>query len=248
MRIGLTTLAFCCSLSLPAAADPLHDGANAFKKEDYKTAMTLLAPLAEAGDGRAECMVTVMRDIASGKSASYAVDALAWTCLAATHGQSRQQLALGEDFGSGFLVKRDDAMAVQLIRLAAENGLPEAQASFGHVYTTGRGVEPDLAQACQWWGRAAAQGGVREAQRNLGLCYLTRTGVPQDDERALFWLGIAKREERKQEGAPLELLDGILERKAEPRDAVWEAVVRRVQPRRLPAIAQMILNWKPVPE
>ena len=245
MRIGLIGL-FCCGLGVPVMADPLHDGTNAFAKEDYKTAMALLAPLATQGDGRAECMVTVMRDIASGKSASYSVESMAWDCMAATHGKPWQQLELGDHFADGFIMKQDDTMAEQLIRLAADQGLPRAQLRLGDLYARGRGVTTDLTAACRWWGRAAKQGSERAAQRQFGTCYLTGTGVPQDDMQALLWWGIAKRTGNGPGAAWNDLMKRL--EVDEPPDELWETVVRRVSPGRLAELQHMIRTWKPEPE
>jgi TPR repeat protein len=246
MRISLVALAVSIGLSMPAAADPLHDGTEAFRKNDYKTAMALLAPLAAQGDGRAECMVTVMRDVDSGKSESYSVESIGWKCVAATYGKPWEQFSLGTDYYSGDLaVKQDYGMAAQLIQLAAEQGLAPAQNWLGDLYERGQGVAPDLIAACHWWGRAARQDNTREARRKFGTCYLTGTGVPQDDIQALLWWGVASRVGNFQleDSVPY-----ILHAPRHDDDELWETIVRRVPPEKLPALQGTIRNWKPVPE
>ena len=61
------------------------------------------------------------------------------------------------------------------------------------MYQTGRGVDPDPAQAVFWYQRAAAAGNAR-AQANLGNLYLAGIGVPQDNAVAANWFELAARQ------------------------------------------------------
>jgi hypothetical protein len=67
-RTGIILLVSAC-LGPGAWADALHDGTGAFAKKHYSDAMRLLAPLADAGDPVAGCMVTIMLDRARGRVA-----------------------------------------------------------------------------------------------------------------------------------------------------------------------------------
>ncbi len=58
------------------------------------------------------------------------------------------------------------------------------------MYSKGRGVPQDYAEAVRWLRRAAEQGGAR-AQYNLGLSYAKGIGVPQDYVRSHLWLSLA---------------------------------------------------------
>ncbi|MCL2725942.1 MAG: SEL1-like repeat protein [Polyangiaceae bacterium] len=51
-------------------------------------------------------------------------------------------------------------------RKAAEQGDAEAQAALGFMYSEGRGVAKDEAEAVKWWRKAAEQG-YEEAQSAL---------------------------------------------------------------------------------
>jgi TPR repeat protein len=55
------------------------------------------------------------------------------------------------------------------------------------MYTEGRGVPRDYAQAVKWYRQAAAQKDPR-AERNLGLMYLSGRGVPLDEPQGVAWL------------------------------------------------------------
>ena len=66
-------------------------------------------------------------------------------------------------------VVHDDAKAVELWTLAAEQGFAVAQFELGAMHATGRGGLPqDFAQAAMWWKRAAGQGN-EDAIKNLRM-------------------------------------------------------------------------------
>ena len=57
-------------------------------------------------------------------------------------------------------VPQDDAEAVRWYRLAADQGLADAQFSLGVMYAIGDGVPKDDAEAARWYRLAADQGYV----------------------------------------------------------------------------------------
>lgn len=69
---------------------------------------------------------------------------------------------------------------------AASQGFDSAQFSLGNMYSDGRGVIKDEAQAVKWFTKAAEQGGY-VAQFNVGLMYATGQGVKKDNEQAFNW-------------------------------------------------------------
>ena len=75
-------------------------------------------------------------------------------------------------------------------RLAAEQGVAEAQAFLGVRYATGRGVPEDDREAVRWY-RLAAEQGDASAQLNLGFMHANGRGVPQDDREAVRWFRLA---------------------------------------------------------
>ena len=82
------------------------------------------------------------------------------------------------------------ADAVAAIRVAAEQGVADAQFNLGSMYDLGLGVPQDDAEAVRWY-RLAAEQGDAGAQYNLGLMYEHGRGVPQDYVAAHMWLNLA---------------------------------------------------------
>lgn len=72
------------------------------------------------------------------------------------------------------------------LRQAAADGDARAQFEIGAIFTEGRAVEQDYAEAAIWYERSAAQGLV-PAQYRLGNLYETGTGVEKDLEVARLW-------------------------------------------------------------
>ncbi|KKC35277.1 hypothetical protein WH87_16945 [Devosia epidermidihirudinis] len=72
------------------------------------------------------------------------------------------------------------------LRQAAADGDARAQFEIGAIYTEGRAVTQDYAEAAKWYERSAAQGFV-PAQYRLGNLYEGGTGVDKDLEQAKLW-------------------------------------------------------------
>lgn len=72
------------------------------------------------------------------------------------------------------------------LRQAAADGDARAQFEVGAIYTEGRAVPQDYAEAAKWYERAAAQGFV-PAQYRLGNLYEAGQGVEKDIEIAKLW-------------------------------------------------------------
>lgn len=72
------------------------------------------------------------------------------------------------------------------LRQAAANGDAKAQFEVGAIFTEGRAITQDYAEAGKWYERAAAQGFV-PAQYRLGNLYEAGQGVEKDIEVAKLW-------------------------------------------------------------
>ena len=72
------------------------------------------------------------------------------------------------------------------LRQAAADGNARAQFEVAAIYTEGRAVEANPAEAAKWYERSAAQGFV-PAQYRLGNLYEAGTGVEKDLEMARLW-------------------------------------------------------------
>ena len=66
-------------------------------------------------------------------------------------------------YADGEGVPEDDAEAVRWYRLAADQGLANAQYNLGVMYADGEGVPEDDAEAVRWY-RLAADQGLANAQ------------------------------------------------------------------------------------
>ena len=85
---------------------------------------------------------------------------------------------------------QEQAAALQLYRLAAEQGIAGAQCRLGVMYAEGRGVDQDDHESVRWF-RLAAEQGDAEAQGGLGLAYATGRGIAQDFVAAHVWMTLA---------------------------------------------------------
>ncbi len=74
--------------------------------------------------------------------------------------------------------------AVKYARMAAENGLDDAQWLLGWFYLNGTGVEKDPGEAVIWLQKAADQGNAK-ALKSLAGCYFQGIGVQKDTEKAI---------------------------------------------------------------
>ena len=84
----------------------------------------------------------------------------------------------------------DYVEALNLFRVAAEQGNSDARLILGLVYANGDGVPEDYAEAVKWF-RLAAEQGHAMAQYNLGLGYANGKGVPENDAEAVKWYRLA---------------------------------------------------------
>ena len=66
-------------------------------------------------------------------------------------------------------VTQDYKAAVRWYRLAAEQGLAEAQSNLGFMYGKGRGVLQDNIRAHMWYNIAAANGAPEAASENRDI-------------------------------------------------------------------------------
>jgi uncharacterized protein len=108
----------------------------------------------------------------------------------AEQGDARAQSLVGLIHYVGRGALRDDAKAVNWLRLAADQGDAAAQFRLGLMYSEGQGVPQDHAEAARWY-RLAADKRHPQAQYNLGLLYAKGEGVAQDNVMAHMWFNLA---------------------------------------------------------
>ena len=184
----LLCLCLVCAPVSVSASDSYETGTAALLNGDYETAWRILAPLADAGDARAQNDVGVMFGRGLGVAQSYR-DAAMWIERAAEQGNPHAQSTLGYLYYRARGVDRDYRAAALWSRRAAEQGVASAQSNLGMLYDQGQGVAQDYAQAARWYRRAAEQG-FPEAQRNLGSMYEHGSGLPRDLLLAYAWYGV----------------------------------------------------------
>jgi hypothetical protein len=78
------------SVAMPAFAGQLEDGQEAWDREDYKTALKLLRPLAEQGNAEAQYNLAVAHIVGLGVPIDL-VQGYKWAYLAASHSSGIQR-------------------------------------------------------------------------------------------------------------------------------------------------------------
>lgn len=151
---------------------------HAVESEAPQTKPELVAQVPPRADAKTAENCYLLFGIKSYPEAQVACEA------SARQGDARSQYNLG--IISSTL--NDDAAALKWIRLAVDQGLPEAQLYLGLMY--GQGVDRDDHKALLWFQQAGKQG-VAEAQHRAGLSYYRGEGTLRDYGRALQWFGRA---------------------------------------------------------
>ena len=128
-----------------AFAGPFEDGAAAYKRRDYATALELWKPLAEQGNAYAQVYLGFMYDYGEGVPRNDA-EAVKWYRLAAEQGNADAQANLGFMYAHGRGVAQNEAEAVKWYRLAAEQGNAAGQSNLGFMYFTRSGRRSGLRQ------------------------------------------------------------------------------------------------------
>ncbi len=109
-----------------AAAGPFEEGAAAYHRGDYATALRLWRPLAEQGDALAQYNLGLMYDTGQGVPQDDA-EAVKWYRLAAEQGDALAQYNLSIMYGKGRGVPEDYVQAHMWFNLAASR-FPSSQA------------------------------------------------------------------------------------------------------------------------
>ena len=73
----------------------------------------------------------------------------------------------------GLGVKKNYKVAIQWFRLAAKNGLADAETNLGDMYQNGWGVAKDRVEAIAWYLKAADHGNehAKKKLKALGIAY-----------------------------------------------------------------------------
>jgi TPR repeat protein len=96
-----------------------------------------------------------------------------WYKERAEQGEAPAQLVIGDAYGAGYGVLKDQHKAIEWWRKAAEQEHWGAQDQLGLCYANGEGVEQDHEQALEWF---------RKANDQDGRCYKTEEVQQQHDQ------------------------------------------------------------------
>ena len=155
MKRLVLTFAILIGLAAPAWAG-FAEGAAAYLRGDYATALREYRPLAEQGNAAAQTNLGFMYDNGQGVPQDYA-EAVKWYRKAAEQGRADAQFNLGLMYDNGQGVPQDYAEAVKWYRKAAKQGQADAQNNLGFMYGEGRGVPQDYVQAHIWYNLSASR-------------------------------------------------------------------------------------------
>ena len=164
-------------------AGPVEDGASAYEKGDYETALKLWRPLAEQGDAEAQRSLGETYDLGRGTATDEA-QATLWYRKAAEQGSAGAQYRLGMTYIYGRKSTPDNiAIGLSWFEKAAYQGDVNAQRTLGELHEFGDfGIPRDHAQSVAWFRKAAKQGDLRAMLRLIGSS--TSAG---DYAEALVW-------------------------------------------------------------
>lgn len=101
-------------------------------------------------------------------------------------GHEYAQFELGLMYSNGYGVAKDDRLALNWYRKAADQGHINSQLALALAYRKGQGVEKNGAQVVYWCRKAAEQGNA-VGQFNLGIQYAIGSGVKKDHRQAFVW-------------------------------------------------------------
>lgn len=208
---ALVTCLMMVALVGAVVAGPLEDGLEAYKRQDYATALRLFRPLADMGNADAQTNLGLMYERGDGVARNDA-EAVKLYRLAAAQGNANGQSNLGGMYAAGRGVPQDYAESIKWHRLAAAQGRAAAQFNLGFRYSRGQGVPQDEAEAVGFY-RLAADQRYAIAQFNLAQMYATGRGVQQDYVQAHMWFDLAfsafPESERRLRDLARSLRDGV---------------------------------------
>ena len=186
---ALLSLVFALLCAGLVQAGDFEDGAAAYKRRDYATALAKWRSAAQQGNRDAHTVIGLMYWEGKGVAQDY-TEAVRWYQLAAQQGEVEAQYYLGFVYDEGQGVAQDYKEAMRWYKLAALQGSAMAQGNLGLMYDKGKGVEQDYKEAVRWY-KSAARQDLSTAQYNLGLMYHNGKGVLQDYVLAHMWFNIA---------------------------------------------------------
>lgn len=164
----------------------LAEAWTAYNIGQYKKTISLVTPLANEGNPRAQVMLGRCFENGLGVDQNPAV-AAQWFQLAAEQNDSEAQVLLAYCYELGSGVPKNDQQVMNLFTRAAQNGNAEAQFNLAMNYSQGLYGAPKNDQEAFKWAQAAANQGYAQAERFLGACYEYGFGVQANPAQAKIW-------------------------------------------------------------
>jgi uncharacterized protein len=187
IKTVVVALILAAGIAGSAAAGPFEDGAAAYNRRDYVTAMRLLRPIADQGNAAAQKYLGDMYFIGQSVPKDYAA-AASWYRKAADQGYAAAQYSLGLMYADGQGVPQDYAAAANWYRKAADQGDATAQLLLGIMYTNGQGVPQDYVSAHMWYNLGAAAGNQDAAKiRDIVAAQMTPAQIAEAQRLAREW-------------------------------------------------------------
>ena len=165
-------------------------GMDAYNDGDFKTALEIWRPLAEAGDPASQTNLGFLYYEGKGVTQNFE-EALKWYRKAALTGYPDAAFNLGVAYSEGKGVQTDKSQALHWYQLAADSGYAPAQVILGNIYFRGDGIAADEKSGANWYLKAAEQDDV-VAEFMIANLYVTGQGVSEDLVQAYKWLSIAE--------------------------------------------------------
>lgn len=176
------------------------EGSSQLVKKDPEQAKKMFEDAAAKGFAAANRLLGAIYENGMGGTAKDLEKAVEYYTKAANGNDAQALFRLGNYFEAGLtegegdkakvVIQKNDKSALDLYRLAAQNGLPEAFFNVGVYYETGTVVDKDPEKAFTYFLRAA-NNGLAQAQFRLAGLYQNGTGVAQDVVAAKGWYQLA---------------------------------------------------------
>jgi len=177
-------------LAVSAWSGDAQKGLDACNSGDYETALTILQPLADAGDAGGQFGLGQMYGNGFGVMMDDAL-AIKWYTLAADQGHAQAQNNLAIMHQNGWGVPQSDEEAIRLFAGAAEQGVSEAMMALGRFYAMDFSDDYDPLLAYKWFSLASKLDNVdANAKREMIAEKLTVEQVADGNAQIeLWWTG-----------------------------------------------------------
>jgi TPR repeat protein len=194
----IKSIAICLVIACagrPCAAGPFDDGAAAYQKGDYDSALKFWLPLAERNDAKVQYLVGLMYHEGHGVAQDHS-KSVEWFRKSAERGVPGAQVALGKAYMDGEGIIKDYRRAAIWFEKAARAGNTLGMMKLALLYAEGKGFPKDMKQANFWLGSAALKGDPN-AQYFVGLLMengdlVTEVTGPEGTRRLTGYENLAK--------------------------------------------------------